>query len=128
MRFAVVAGCVVAALVTVAAAQEQRQVYRPGEGVVAPRLVKETKPKYTREAMTAKVQGNVMMDVVVEPDGTVGDVKVTKSLDDTHGLDQEAVKAVKQWKFTPGTKDGKPVPVRVEIEMTFTLRSRDGGL
>jgi len=43
-------------------------------------------------------------------------------LDTQHGLDDEAVKALKQWRFSPGTKDGKPVPVVVELEMTFTLR------
>jgi TonB family protein len=49
-------------------------------------------------------------------------VKVTESLDTVYGLDAEAVKAVKQWLFTPGTKNGKPVPVKVDIEMTFTLK------
>ena len=53
-------------------------------------------------------------------DGSIGDVKVTRSLD--AGLDQEAIKAVKQWRFEPGIKDGKPVPVRVALEMTFSLR------
>jgi protein TonB len=56
----------------------------------------------------------------VQPDGTVGDVRVTKALNP--GLDQEAIKAVKQWRFKPGHKDGKAVPVRVTLEMTFTLR------
>jgi TonB family protein len=53
-------------------------------------------------------------------DGTVGDVNVTRSLD-TKYLDAEAVKAVKQWTFKPGMKDGKAVPVLVTIEMAFTL-------
>jgi TonB family protein len=57
---------------------------------------------------------------VVNTDGTIGDVEVTTSLD--AGLDQEAIKAVKQWRFEPGTKDGKPVPVLITLEMTFTLR------
>ena len=88
----------------------------------APVLVKEVHPQYTSEARKARIQGSVTMDVVVVEDGTVGDVKVTRSLDEEYGLDEQAVKAVKQWTFRPGTKDGKPVPVRVSIEMTFTLK------
>lgn len=49
------------------------------------------------------------MECVVGPDGTVGDVQVVKSLDKEHGLDDEAVKAAKQWRFNPGRRDGKPV-------------------
>jgi len=57
---------------------------------------------------------------VVETDGGTGDIKVVKPLDP--GLDQEAVKAVRQWQFKPGTKDGKAVRVRITLELTFTLR------
>ena len=95
-------------------------VYRPGAGVSAPVVVKEARPQYTPDAKGAKIQGTVALECVVQTDGTVGDVKVTRSLD--AGLDQEAIKAVKQWRFEPGTKDGKPVPVLVTLEMTFTLR------
>ena len=72
--------------------------------------------------MRAGIKGGVSLDVVVLADGSVGKVTVTKSLDTVYGLDAEAVKAVKRWRFDPGTKDGKAVPVLVEIEMTFTLR------
>jgi len=98
----------------------QSGVYKPGPGVAAPVAVKEVKPQYTADAMRAKVQGAVTLECVVQPDGTVGEVRVTKALDP--GLDQEAIKAVKQWRFRPGTKDGKPVPVLVTLELTFTLR------
>jgi len=98
------------------------QVYEPGQGVSAPVVVKEVKPQYTAEAMKAEVQGVVTLECVVQPDGTVGEVRVTKALDP--GLDQEAIKAVKQWRFKPGTKDGKPVPVLVTLELTFTLRDK----
>jgi TonB family protein len=56
------------------------------------------------------------------PDGTVGDVKVTRSLDSVFGLDQEAIKAARQWRFRPGMRMGEPVPVIITIELTFTLR------
>jgi protein TonB len=93
----------------------------PGK-TVKPRLKHEVKAEYTQEAKDAGIQGTVMLDTEVLADGTVGDVKVKQSLDTKYGLDQQAVNAVKQWTFEPGTKDGKPVPVRVDIEMTFTLK------
>jgi len=95
-------------------------VYKPGQGVSAPVLVKEVKPQYTPEAKDAKIQGVVTLECVVQPDGTIGDVEVTKPLD--AGLDQAAITAVKQWRFEPGKKDGKPVRVQITLEMTFTLR------
>ena len=80
------------------------------------------KPTYTAEAMRAKVQGIVWVECVVLPDGTVGRAEVVRSLDSTFGLDQEAVKAAKQWRFRPGTRFGEPVSVQVIIELGFTLR------
>jgi periplasmic protein TonB len=97
-------------------------VYEPGSGVSMPRIIHEEKPNYTGEAMRAKVQGAVLLEAVVLPDGTVGPVQVTRSLDRVFGLDLEAMRTVKHWRFMPGLRGGKPVPVRVAIEMTFTLR------
>jgi len=96
--------------------------YRPGNGVAMPAVITEVKPSYTAEAMRAKIQGIVMVEAIVMPDGSVGRVQVVRSLDQTFGLDQEAIKAVRKWRFSPGTRLGKPVPVLVEIELTFTLR------
>ena len=96
--------------------------YRPGNGVNLPRVLREVKPQYTADAMRAKVQGTVLLECVVNSDGTVGMVDVVKSLDPTFGLDQEAIKAAKQWRFAPGTRFGEPVAVLVTIELTFTLR------
>ena len=97
-------------------------VYRPGNGVTPPRLVREVKPQYTSNAMRAKVQGSVLLECIVRPDGTVSDVQVLRSLDPTFGLDQEAIRAASQWRFLPGTRLGEPVPVLITIELTFTLR------
>lgn len=97
-------------------------VYRRGSGVTDPQVIREVKPQYTADAMRAKVQGSVYLECIVMPDGTVGDVKVTRSLDPTFGLDQEAIKAARQWRFVPGTLQGKPVAVVITIELTFTLR------
>ncbi|MBI3265376.1 MAG: TonB family protein [Acidobacteria bacterium] len=96
--------------------------YRPGNGVTQPILLKEVKPQYTSDAMRAKVQGVAWLECIVLPDGTVGEVTVIRSLDPVFGLDQEAIKAAKQWRFRPGTRNGQPVPVIITIELTFTLR------
>ena len=96
--------------------------YRPGNGVQLPVPTQEVKPQYTADAMRAKVQGTVLLECVVLPDGSVGPVEVVRSLDSTFGLDQEAIKAAKKWRFKPGTRFGEPVAVLVTIELTFTLR------
>jgi TonB family protein len=96
--------------------------YRPGAGIELPVLLKEVKPQYTSDAMRAKIQGIVIVEAIVLPDGTVGDVSIVKSLDPTFGLDQEALKAAKKWRFAPGKKQGEPVAVLVSIELTFNLR------
>ena len=119
MKPAVVSTLALILVASVASAQEPPP-YKPGGGVTMPRLIKEVKPSYTVEAMRAKIQGVVRLQVVVKTDGTVGDVQVIQSLDPL--LDPQAINAVKQWTFAAGTKDGQAVPVAVEVEMTFTLR------
>lgn len=96
--------------------------YRPGSGITLPSVLREVKPAYTADAMRAKVQGSVWLECIVLPDGSVGEVKVTRSLDPIFGLDQEAIKAAKMWRFRPGMRQGEPVPVMITIELTFTLR------
>ena len=111
-----------ALMLAVGAAQAQDTVYKPGDGVSLPQVVKQVKAEYTSEAMRQMIEGTVTLDVVVKADGAVGDVKVTQSLDAVYGLDEQAIKAMKQWEFKPGTKDGKAVAVRVDVKMNFTLR------
>jgi protein TonB len=96
--------------------------YRPGNGVTLPRVLHEERPQYTSDAMRAKVQGTVLLECIVRPDGSVTDVQVIRSLDPTFGLDQQAVAAAKKWRFAPGTRLGEPVSVQITIELTFTLR------
>jgi protein TonB len=96
--------------------------FQPGNGVSTPIVVREVKPMYTSDAMRARIQGTVWVECVVRTDGSVGDVEVVRSLDPRFGLDEEAIKAAKQWRFRPGTRLGEPVPVLVTIELTFTLR------
>jgi protein TonB len=87
-----------------------------------PRVIHEVKPEYTKEALTARIQGRVVLRIVVEADGSVGRVAVAQSLDAAYGLDEAAVEAASQWRFEPGRKDGQSVPVEVELEFVFTLR------
>jgi len=96
--------------------------YQPGNGVSLPQPIRQVKPLYTADAMRAKIQGTAVVECIVLPDGTVGPARLVKSLDPNFGLDQEAVKAAKQWRFIPGTLKGQPVPVSVLIELLFTLR------
>ena len=97
-------------------------VFQPGNGVLTPVLLREVKPQYTAQAMRAKIQGTVLLQCVVLPDGAVGNITVMRSLDSSFGLDQEAVKALRAWQFKPGTRMGAPVAVLVTVEIAFTLR------
>jgi TonB family protein len=107
-----------------APASQAQRVYRPSEdkSVTLPQVTNEVKPEYTPAAMQARIQGTVWLLTVVLPNGDVGEVTVSKSLDKEYGLDDAAIAAARQWKFRPGTKDGKPVAVEVTIELTFTLK------
>jgi protein TonB len=95
--------------------------YMPGNGVTNPEIIIQPEPKYTSDAMRAKIQGDVELEAVVRANGTVGDIRVVKSLDPQYGLDQEAIKAARQWVFKPGRKLGAPVDVRVILVLTFRL-------
>jgi periplasmic protein TonB len=121
LKRSIAAAFVVGLAVALAHAQEET-VYTPGNGVSLPAATRQVAPQYTSEAMANRIEGSVGLSTVVRADGRVGDVKVIRSLDSVHGLDEAAVRAMKQWEFKPGTKDGKPVAVRVAIDMTFTLK------
>ena len=99
-----------------------QEVFTPGDGVSLPTVVTQVRPQYTEAAKAARIEGDVVMQAVVLADGTVGDVAVTKSLDSVNGLDEQAVTALKLWVFEPGTKDGKPVAVRIYVQSRFTLK------
>jgi len=94
-------------------------VFRVGGGVSAPRPIVTPEPEYSEEARKAKYQGTCVLWLVVGPDGQTRDIKVARTLG--LGLDQKAIEAVKQWKFEPAMKDGKPVAVQVNVEVTFRL-------
>jgi len=91
--------------------------YRVGGAVSAPREISAPTPQYSEEARKANLQGTVVLWVVISPEGTVSDIRVARSLG--LGLDEKAIEAVRTWKFEPAKKDGKPVPVQVNIAVTF---------
>ena len=93
--------------------------YRIGGGVSAPSVIFKVEPEYSEEARKAKFQGTVILFVVVDEKGNPRDLKVIRPLG--LGLDQKAIEAVEKWKFSPGKKDGKPVPVQATIEVNFRL-------
>ena len=103
-------------------ALQARTVYRKEDGVTLPEAVKIVKPTYTQAALEARIQGRVVMNAVVEADGSVKDVEVVQSLDTEHGLDGQATAALKQSEFRPGLWMGEPVPVLVTVDMRFTLK------
>jgi periplasmic protein TonB len=96
-------------------------VFQLGSGIIAPQVIRYVKPAYTTEAMKARIQGEVLLTVIVRPDGTVTDARVTRSLDRVFGLDEEALEAARQWRFKPATRSGQPVAVYVTIGVGFTM-------
>jgi len=94
-------------------------VFHVGGGVSAPRPIFSPDPEYSEEARKAKYQGTVVLGLVVGPDGRPRDMKVLRSLG--LGLDEKALEAVKNWRFDPAVKDGKPVSVYISVEVDFRL-------
>ena len=94
--------------------------YRPGSGVMPPRLLREVKALYTEEARRANIEGEVLLELVVRRDGSVSDVKLLNGL--PRGLNERAIAAVRQWRFAPGTRLGQAVDVVVEVAVEFKLR------
>ena len=94
--------------------------YRPGSGIEPPRLVHEVKANYTEDARRQGIAGEVVLEIVVRRDGSVGDVRILHGLGG--GLNERAVQAVRQWRFTPARRVGAPVDVLVEVAVEFKLR------
>jgi periplasmic protein TonB len=94
--------------------------YRPGAGITPPSILREVTPDYTDEGRRRAIQGDVVLEIVVRADGTVGAVKTLQGLG--YGLDQRAAEAVRQWRFNPARRYGTPVDVIVEVAVEFKLR------
>ncbi len=94
-------------------------IFRVGGGVSAPKALDTPDPESSEEARSAKYQGTVVLWLIVGPDGKPRDIKVARALG--MGLDQKAIEAVRQWKFSPAMKDGQPVAVQINVEVNFRL-------
>jgi len=94
---------------------------RPGGSVTTPRLLVQVPPKYTDDALLRKVQGTVVLELVVTKEGRAAEVRVRRSLD-PGGLDERAIAAVNDWRFEPGRLAGRAVDVLVTVYLDFTIR------
>lgn len=95
-------------------------VFRVGGGVTPPTILQRVEPQYSEEARKARYQGTVVLEAVVRRDGTVDILRVVRSLG--FGLDENAMQALRQWRFKPGMKNGVAVDVSLNIEVNFNLR------
>jgi TonB family protein len=96
------------------------KIYRIGPGIEPPKVLEKSEPTYTDEARDAKIEGTVVLSIVVGVDQMPHDIRVTHPLDP--GLDANAIASIRTWRFQPGTKDGKPVAVRAMIQVNFRLK------
>lgn len=95
---------------------------RPGGGISTPVPLRLVQPKYTGEAMRARIQGIVELEAVVLPNGSIGDIRMVRSLDRLYGLDDEAISAAREWLFAPGCDTtGRPLPVIVTLILEFRI-------
>ena len=118
MRTAVVAVAVVVGLSGAMSAQQGETIYRPGNGVSTPRLIKDVKPGYTPGAMRRKVNGTALLSCVVDRDGVPTRIQIVDPLDDE--LDRVSLETLKQWRFEPGQKDGEAVLVQIDVAFAFS--------
>ena len=93
--------------------------YRMGSGITPPALLKQVRPSYTDDALAKKVQGEVILEVVILAEGKIGTVRILRGL--SAGLNQKAIECVRQWLFVPGKFKGQPVDVIAEIEVNFSI-------
>ena len=94
-------------------------VYKVGHGVRAPRVTYQTTPQFSEQARELGYDGTGLLSLVVDAEGMPQQIKVVHPLG--MGLDAKAIEAVRQWRFSPGLKDGNPVPVQINVEVSFHL-------
>ncbi len=95
----------------------QLPVFHLGPGIAAPFVMSKAKPAYSEEARLAKLEGTVLLSLVVGADGQPRDIQVVRPLG--LGLDESAIENVRAWQFKPGTRNGSPVDVVVNEEVFF---------
>jgi len=116
-----VAMAFVLGLISPMAAQQDETIYRPGNGVSTPRLIRNVNPHYTADAMRRKVNGAVLLRCVVDRDGVPTRLEIINALDDE--LDRASVDTLKQWRFEPGRKNGEAVLVQIDVTIAFSMET-----
>jgi TonB family protein len=105
-------------------------IYHAGDGVTPPKLILSAMPEFSEKARKKKIGGNCLVSLIVATNGTATDIHIAKSIADTVsrkerdaalGLDQQAIKAVAQYRFEPATYRGTPVPYRLNVEVSFQI-------
>ena len=94
-------------------------VYKIGGDVLAPKVIKKSEPQYTKRARHDKIQGNVLIDLIIGANGRPKNIRIQKSL--APDLDKQAARSVSSWRFDPATRSGKPVSVQAKVEVHFRL-------
>jgi TonB family protein len=101
---------------------ERHRVYELNDAITAPVPILAPKPGYPEAARRAKIQAVVRLQCVILPNGGCADPTVLRSLDKVHGVDEEAVRTMRRWRFKPALLDREPVPVRISVDMKCALR------
>jgi TonB family protein len=105
-------------------------IYHSGDGITPPKLIFTVEPEFSEKARKKKIGGDCMVSLIVATNGTATDIHVAKSIADTVSkkdreaaltLDQQAIKAVSGYRFTPATYRGSPVPYRLNVEVNFLI-------
>jgi protein TonB len=95
---------------------------RIGGQIQPPTLLRRIEPTYPPMAVSAHLQGMVILEAIVDEEGTVTDVKVLRSVNPL--LDREALAAVRQWRYSPVVLNGRPVPFVLSVSLSFSLQER----
>jgi TonB family protein len=101
-------------------ANDNHAIFGVGKGVSPPHAIHAPDPEYSVEARKEGVEGMVIIGLVVDKFGQPTDVKIVSPVG--YGLDENAIKSVRTWKFEPARKGGEPVPVYATVEVAFHLR------
>jgi len=96
------------------------EIYHVGkDGTLAPRATYTPEPEYSEQARHAKYQGTVVLNIVIDKAGKLSRIRLERPLG--LGLDENAMEGVKRWRFNPATRNGQPVAVEMNIEVSFNL-------
>ncbi len=103
--------------------EPESDVLRAGPGITNPELMYKVEPEYSEAALKAGIQGTILLDLVIDEQGLPQDVAVLSPLG--FGLDEQALRAVSNWRFKPATKDGNPVKFQAQVEVNFRLLGKN---